>query len=166
MSDKLKDDFYEHKQKDSPIKVWTKDKSLEKESESLTRPLWDKILTIKAEDRQDECWCFGCAHKATVWVREIQFDMKGEKGSINQEIVSTKDYQGPIPGFCFGHIAQGPAELAQAVYFDRMEMHFGLRPNKWWVIFTDGTKQGGLCSEINPRNDAPVITDIHVQSGN
>lgn len=123
----------------------------------------DEILTIKSENRQQTCWCFDCNNKATVWVREVQFDLKGDKADINNAVVSSRDYPGPIPGFCFAHIASGPKELAEVVYWDRTEIYLGLRPRKWWVIFTDGTKQGGLCEVLNPKNLKPTTYDLHIK---
>lgn len=139
-----------------------------KEDQSLSRKVAqqkiDELLTLKAEDRQTECWCDGCINKPSVWVREIQFDMRGDKVGINQHVVSTRDYDGPIPGFCLTHVAQGPAQLAEAVYWDRTEIYLGLRPRKWWVIFTDGTKQGGLCEVLNPKDLKPSTFDLHIKS--
>lgn len=139
-----------------------------KEDHSLQRKIAqqkiDDFLTLRSEDRQEECWSLGCKGKPTAWVREIQFDMRGEKVGINQHAVSTRDYDGPIPGFCPAHIATGPAQLAEVVYWDRTEISLGLRPLKWWVIFTDGTKQGGLCEVLNPKNLKPSTYDLHIKS--
>lgn len=139
-----------------------------KEDHSLERKIVqqkiDDVLTLKAEERQEFCWCFDCKLKASVWVREIQFDMRGDKAGINQHVVSTRDYDGPIPGFCFAHAGPGPAQLAETVYWDRTEISLGLRPRKWWVIFTDGTKQGGLCKILNPDNLKPSTFDLHIKS--
>lgn len=139
-----------------------------KEDHSLQRKIVqskiDDFLTVKSEDRQDTCWCYGCKSHPTAWVREIQFDMRGERVGINQHVVSTRDYGGPIPGFCFAHMADGPTQLAETVYWDRTEIYLGLRPLKWWVIFTDGTKQGGLCEVLNPKNIKPSTFDLHIKS--
>lgn len=124
----------------------------------------DEILSIKSEHRQEDCWMFGCSNKASIWVREIQFDLRGEKVGINQHVVSTKDYDGPIPGFCHSHLGSAPAQLAENVYWDRTEIYLGLRPLKWWVIFTDGTKQGGLCEVLNPKDLKPSTLDLHIKS--
>lgn len=139
-----------------------------KEDHSLSRKIAqqkvDEFLSLRSEDRQEECWCLGCKAKPIVWVREVQFDMRGEKIGINQHVVSTKDYDGPIPGFCAGHLGPGPTQLAETVYWDRTEISMGLRPLKWWVIFTDGTKQGGLCEVLNPKNLKPSTFDLHIKS--
>ena len=124
----------------------------------------ERIIDTQSELRQDECWSAGCSIKPTVWVREVQFDLKGDKVGPDHRVVSTKDYGGPIPGFCFAHLAEGPAQLAEAVYWDRTEIYLGLRPLKWWVIFTDGTKQGGLCTVLNPKNLKPSTCDLHIKS--
>lgn len=149
--------------------IYTKIKTGEnKEDHSLARKIAqqkiDDFLTERSEDRQTECWCNGCQNRPTAWVREIQFDMRGDKVGINQHVVSTRDYEGPIPGFCIGHVASGPAELAERVYWDRTEIYLGLRPRKWWVIFTDGTKQGGLCEVLNPKDLKPSTYDLHIKS--
>jgi hypothetical protein len=139
-----------------------------KEDHSLTRKIAqqnnDLIISTKTEQRQEQCWCFGCTSKASIWVREIQFDMRGDKAGINQHVVSTRDYNGPIPGFCHSHLGSGPTELAEKVYWDRTEIYLGLRPRKWWVIFTDGTKQGGLCEVLNPKELKPSTLDLHIKS--
>lgn len=124
----------------------------------------DEFLTIKAEDRQSECWDPNCSAYPVAWVREIQFDMLGDKAGINQNIVSSRDYVGPVPGFCSIHIATGPPQLAERVYWDQTEIYLGLRPRKWWVIFTDGTKQGGLCEVLNPKGLKPVTQDLHLKN--
>lgn len=134
-----------------------------KPQEKLAQEQIDEVLTIKAEDRQEICWHLNCSKKASVWVREVQFDLKGDKMGVNNSIVSSRDYPGPIPGFCFGHITSGPQQLAEAVYWDRTEIYLGLRPRKWWVIFTDGTKQGGLCETLNPKNLKPATHDLHIK---
>jgi hypothetical protein len=111
----------------------------------------DAVLTAKAETRSRACWQYGCAHRATVWVREVSFDFKGGRAEpVQHAAVSSADYPGPVPGFCTFHLGTGPAELARAVYLDREEMKWGVRPNRWFVSFTDGTKQGGMAVEIEP----------------
>lgn len=138
-------------------------KEYAKPQEKLAQEAIDEILTMKAEDRQETCWCADCNSKATVWVREVQFDLKGDKADINNAIVSSRDYPGAIPGFCFAHMGNGPRDLAEAVYWDRTEIYLGLRPRKWWIIFTDGTKQGGLCETLNPENLKPTTYDLHIK---
>ena len=132
--------------------------------EKIAQQRLDQLLTEKSEQRQEDCWCYGCDNRATIWVREVQFDMHGDKVGPNNHVVSTKDYGGPLPGFCFAHIGDGPAKLAEVVYWDRTEIYLGLRPRKWWTIFTDGTKQGGLCEVINPKNIMPSTYDLHIKS--
>jgi hypothetical protein len=124
----------------------------------------DRIIDEQSQLRQDVCWCDDCVMRPTAWVREVQFDLKGDKTGPDHRVVSTKDYGGPIPGFCFAHISEGPAQLAEVVYWDRTEISLGLRPLKWWVIFTDGTKQGGLCTILNPKNLKPSTCDVHIKS--
>lgn len=124
----------------------------------------DETLTVKAEQRDRTCWSFDCNNPPMLWVREVQFDMYGDKVGTDNHVVSTRDYEGPIPGFCSMHVGNGPAQLAEAVYWDRTEIYLGLRPRKWWVIFTDGTKQGGLCEVLNPKDLKPSTLDLHIKS--
>lgn len=164
----MKSEDYQNEYRDNESFLITNDeigsdKEDIKPQEKLAQEAVDELLTIKAEDRQETCWCFGCNNKTSVWVREVQFDLKGDKSDINHAIVSSRDYPGPIPGFCFGHISVGPKELAEAVYWDKTEIYLGLRPRKWWVIFTDGTKQGGLCEVLNPKNLKPKTYDLHIK---
>jgi len=120
----------------------------------------DAVLTAKAESRDETCWNHACARRATVWVREVTFDFKGERAEpVRHAAVSSADYPGPVPGFCAFHLGTGPAELAQAVYFSRPEMQWGVRPNRWFVSFTDGTKQGGMAVEIDPKQEMPKIVE-------
>jgi hypothetical protein len=117
------------------------------------------LLAAKAESRQAECWLWNCKRPASVWVREVSFDFKGGRAEPEQHAaVSSADYPGPVPGFCHGCLGHGPAELAQTVYFARPEMFWGVRPNRWFVSFTDGTRQGGEAVEIDPRQAAPAFT--------
>lgn len=131
--------------------------------EKILQERIDDFITLKAEERQEFCWCEGCERKASAWVREVQFDFKGDKAGINNAVVSSRDYQGPIPGFCFAHIGSGPKQIAEKVYWDRTEIYLGLRPRKWWVIFTDGTTHGGLCEVLNPKDLKPQTLDLHIK---
>lgn len=159
---------FEERDNDGNFMLTKKPVGSDKEDHSIVRKLAqqkiDKYLSLKSEDRQKTCWSFNCSAGPIAWVREIQFDMLGDKAGINQNVVSTRDYGGPIPGFCAAHIANGPAELAETVYWDRTEIYLGLRPRKWWVIFTDGTKQGGLCEVLNPKNLKPTTQDLHIKN--
>jgi hypothetical protein len=120
----------------------------------------DEVLTQKAESRQEECWSYGCTRKATAWVREVGYDFKGEHAAPAQHVaVSSADYPGPVPGFCAGHMAGGPERLAEAVYFARPEMFWGVRPTRWFVVFTDGTRRGGMAVEIDPKQEMPKIVE-------
>ena len=120
------------------------------------------LLAQKAEYRQETCWRLDCARKATIWVREVGFDFKGEKAAAIQHIaVSSSDYPGPVPGFCTFCLGSGPQELAEQVYFDRPEIYWGVRPTRWWVAFTDGTKQGGSCVELNAKRQLPTYLETH-----
>lgn len=123
----------------------------------------DALLTQKAESRQETCWRLHCDRSAEVWVREVGFDFKGDRASPVQHIaVSSGDYPGPIPGFCSFCLAHGPEELAEAVYFDRPEIWWGVTPTRWSVIFTDGLIQHGTCVELNLRRGLPTYKETHV----
>lgn len=124
--------------------------------EKIANEKLDDYLTDKAELRQEECWNYGCQRKATVWVREVSFDFKGGKAApIQHRAVSTADYAGPVPGFCHMCLGTGPEKLAETVYFARPEMAWGVRPNRWFVSFTDGTRQGGMAIELDPTGEMP-----------
>jgi len=124
-----------------------------------------KGLVEKAEQRDERCWVHKCDRIARVWVREVGFDFKGDKAELGQHIaVSSSDYPGPVPGFCYFHMAGGPEELAEKVYFDRPEMYWGVRPNRWIVIFTDGTKRGGSCIELDPKMQQPKIVQETIKA--
>lgn len=117
-------------------------------------------LAEKAEVRDKKCWSYMCPNDAYVWVREVGFDFKGEKAELGKHTaISSADYNGPVPGFCNFHVGTGPQLLAEAIYFNRPEMFWGVRPNRWFVSFTDGTKQGGMCIEIDPKQEMPKIVE-------
>lgn len=122
----------------------------------------DEFLTAKAETRAETCW--ECeTRKATVWVREVGYDFKGEKAApVQHNSVSSSDYPGPVPGFCTFCLGVGPEHLAELVYFDRPEMYWGVRPNRWFVSFTDGTRQGGMVISIDPKGELPTIIEEHI----
>ncbi len=135
-----------------------------KPQEKIAAEKKNETLTEKAEIRQEVCWyhVMGCTHRPTVWVREVQFDYKTLGANVDHAIVSTEGYSGPIPGFCVGHLAQGPAALAQSVYFQQPEMYWGFRPSRWVVVFTDGTTSRGECVEIDPKQQMPEIVEEHI----
>lgn len=119
-----------------------------------------ELLGEKAEVRQDTCWSYGCDRTPAVWVREVSFDFKGDKADpVKHAAVSTADYNGPVPGFCTFCLGTAPQQLAEAVYFSRPEMQFGVVPERWFVSFTDGTRQGGRCIELNPKQLLPTIKE-------
>jgi hypothetical protein len=159
LSEKKKGDFY----------TWTtpgieKDRDLTP-PEKIKREKINQVLTEKAEIRDPICWAYGCTNKSHVWVREVQYDFKQEmKDKIDHAVVSSRDYNGPVPGFCMGHLHNGPMQLAETIYFSRQEMYWGLRPNRWWIIFTDGSKTGGLCQTIDPKQEMPTVKDEFVRS--
>lgn len=116
--------------------------------------------------RQPDCWRYQCNRKATIWVVEVGFDFKGEKAApIKHIAISSADYDGPVPGFCHFCLGSGPEELVEKIYFSRPEMYWGVRPTRWFVSFTDGTRQGGLCIQIDPKQTLPTIIEEFI-SGN
>lgn len=119
----------------------------------------DRLLTEKAEIREPICWL--CQERpAYVWVREVSFDFKGDKADpVKHAAISSADYPGPVPGFCHFCIASGPVRLAEVVYYDRPEMYWGVRPTRWLVSFTDGTKTGNSCLLIDPEQTMPKIVE-------
>jgi hypothetical protein len=134
--------------------------------EKLALDLKNIFLTQKAESREPVCW--KCEERpAYVWVREVGYDFKGDKAeAVQHAAISSADYNGPVPGFCNFCIGTGPAELAEAVYFNRPEMYWGVRPTRWFVSFTDGTKQGDHILTIDPKQEMPKIVEefIHGSS--
>lgn len=124
----------------------------------------DAMLTLKAETRDEFCWL--CEfRKATVWVREVGYDFKGDKAeAVQHNAISSADYPGPVPGFCAFCLGQGPSILAERVYFDRPEMYWGVRPTRWFVSFTDGTKQGNQIATIDPKGELPQIVEEHIRA--
>ena len=125
-----------------------------------------ELLTAKAEHRQETCWSCG-ERKASIWVHEVGFDFKGDKAHAGQHIaISSSDYTGPVPGFCNLCLGFGPRDLAERVYFDRPEMYWGVRPNRWFVIFTDGTRQGDMIISIDPKQELPTIIEEFISGNN
>jgi hypothetical protein len=100
-----------------------------------------------------------CSKLALIWVHEIQFSNKLQ---LDTHMVSSKDYEGPVPGLCWAHMYSGAPMLAETVYLDRQEMLWGFRPTHWFVVFTDGSKTGGECLSFDPPQT--VITEEHIPS--
>ena len=61
-----------------------------------------------------------------------------------------------------GCIATGPIALAEAVYKSRPEMQWGFQPNRWFVVFTDGSEQGGSCHQIDMHHVTPEFVHDHL----
>lgn len=134
--------------------------------EKITFELESKILYQRANNRQSDCWMkdgFGCNHAASNWIVRVTFDFKGDKAAyIQHKAISTEDYDGPVPGFCDFCLSKGAETLAEKVYFSRPEMAWGVKPRRWFVELTDGTIIGGLCIQLDPRQeflDVKVITN-------
>lgn len=117
--------------------------------------LYNMMLNEKALFRETECRVLGCNKAPQVWVREVGFG-----SDITDIVVSSADYQGPVPGFCIGHLATGPADLARDVYYSRPEMMWGLTPENWFVSFTDGSMHRGLCEAIKLRIESHVVDEF------
>ncbi len=111
------------------------------------------LLAQAGESRDMTCWAYDCHQPAQAWVFDVRFSLLEDP----DRAVSRADYHGPIPGFCRSHCATAPAQLAEKVYFDRPEMQWGFKPKFWWVIFSDGTKTGGKCLEIDPKQLQPNV---------
>lgn len=114
-------------------------------------------LAQAAEIRQDFCWmrdATGCQNRPHIWVREVFFDSKDDGVPTNFVEVSSKNLQGPVPGFCptcINHCSL----LAERVYFSHPAVYWGVRPRRWFVSFTDGSKQGGPIGVIDPNPKSP-----------
>lgn len=122
-------------------------------SEKIALDRKNELLTQKAESRQEQCWNVGCTRKAHVWVHEVSFDFKGDKAApVRHAAITSSDYPGPVPGFCTFCLGSGPERLAEVVYFDRPEIAWGAVPTRWFVSFTDGTRQGGSCIQLKERH--------------
>lgn len=131
-------------------------------TEKIVNERFEDVLTEKAVARANRCWeheALGCTHTPIAHVHEVQFDLKEDKAKPLFRQVSTADYDGPVPGFCIGHLSSGPARLAEAVYFSRPEMQWGLKPRRWFVIFTDGSKTGGECLYLDPKQLQPEFKE-------
>lgn len=127
-------------------------------AEKIALAKLDAQTTEKALSRQKTCWCLNCERPAIVWIREVCFDMKGEKAApVQHKQVSSADYDGPVPGFCLRHEASGPPELAAAVYWNRPEIAWGVKPTRWWAVYTSGLMQGGDCLSMDPKQILPRI---------
>lgn len=156
MTDEVDVEYEEVKLPNGMFRVASRDVEHPREltpAEKIALDRKDALLTEKSQHRQEECWNYGCSRKAAVWVREVGFDFKGEKAAPIQHIaVSSSDYPGPVPGFCIYCLGSGPERLAEVVYFDRPEIAWGAVPTRWFVSFTDGTRQGGSCIQLKERH--------------
>lgn len=142
------------------ISYWTPDPvgskkatKLERPEEKIAKEKRDKMFAEKAQHRSDTCYL--CNGTPMLWVNQVQFDMRHPDASVDQAVVDSSDYAGPVPGFCMGHLIEGPRHLAERVYADLPVIQWGLRPLRWWVVFTDGTKQGGQCQEFGSLTEIP-----------
>lgn len=123
-------------------------------------------LHQRADLRQQECWAHDCNRAPHVWVVEVCFDFKGEKADpIKHAAITSADYDGPVPGFCKLHLGTGPRDLAETVYFARPEMYWGVRPTRWFVTFTDGSRQGDQILTIDPKQALPTIIEEFIPGG-
>lgn len=110
----------------------------------------ERFLGEKAETREPMCWREGCRRNAITWVREVLFDLAEEGAPQRKASVDSSHLTGPVPGFCGFCINSwdGPRLLAQKVYSIQEPMAWGFRPNRWFVILTDGLPIGGDCIEL------------------
>lgn len=115
----------------------------------------------RAQSRQGHCWMPDCTAKAQQHVLCIDFDCKtGDHDG--DTILSTLDepYPGPVPGFCDLCMMRGAKALAEVVYNSKAQMKWGLRPDRWWVVFLNEAKIGGPCADIS-RLRTPIVTEVH-----
>lgn len=120
-------------------------------AEKLQRQRQDALLAAKAVVRDTMCWrsSVGCKGRAMTHVAAVEFDLKAPNEPRGHAFIDTSDYPGAVPGFCVGCIGTGPQDLAQAVFMSRPEMQWGFKPTRWFVLFTDGSSQGGDVKEID-----------------
>jgi hypothetical protein len=130
--------------------------------EKIKREAVDLLLTEKSEIRSETCWVNdGCSGKPIVWVREVSFDLLHPDSRVDRAAVSSADYNGPVPGFCFRHINCADL-LAEVVYLDHPVMQWGFRPLRWHVIYTDGTKESGSCDVIEDSLPELIVEDTYI----
>ena len=111
-----------------------------------------KSLGEQAQQRQVNCWmkdATGCSANASIHVREVGFDLRDLQAAQRVAMISSKDIEGPVPGFCAGCVANGPALLAEMLYRRQPQMRMGFKPTRWLVSFTDGSKAVGSCEQID-----------------
>lgn len=120
-------------------------------AEKLQRQRHDAVLAAKAVVRDANCWrsTVGCRGKAHTHVAAVEFDLKADDQPRGHAFIDTSEYPGAVPGFCIGCMGHGPRDLAQAVFVTRPEAKWGFKPKRWFVLFTDGTVQGGDVEEID-----------------
>lgn len=127
----------------------------------LARQRKIKDAIARAHDRQPVCWMPDCSSPAREHVLCIDFDCKtGDHDG--DTILSTLDepYPGPVPGFCDLCMMRGAKALAEVVYNSKAQMKWGLRPDRWWVVFLNEAKIGGPCADIS-RLRTPIVTEVH-----
>jgi len=120
-------------------------------------------LIEHAVSRQTGCWL--CGHPPTAWVWRVAFDRgEGDQPFQEKTSVDSSHYPGPVPGFCYGHLGDGPRQLAQRVYEDSDIIYWGYRPKRWFVFFTDGMVIRDSCIVIDEARQAmPRTIDEHVK---
>lgn len=133
--------------------------------QKLAREKDDAKLTERTQRRDIVCWSYGCTNAPRLWVREIQFDIKSDKVGADNAIVNTRDTEGPVPGFCLVHEVVGSKQLAEAVYLTRKEFQWGAPANRWFVIFTDGSKIGGDIHALDLGKGAWTVEEDYTYGG-
>lgn len=121
-----------------------------------------KSLGEASMHRQSRCWMFeanGCGGTPSVHVNEVGFDFRDVNATSRVAMLSTKDIKGPVPGFCAGCVAIGPPLLAEAVYNTRRETRFGVKMNRWFMRFTDGSSLTGSCEPFAMNGATFTYTD-------
>ncbi len=103
----------------------------------------NRILAEMADDRDPGCIL--CRRKARTWVRGVAFEFSKNK----MLEFGPQDFPGPLPGLCLAHEVVGSEDLAKGVYMTQPSAQM-MKPTKWRVSFTDGSKIEGHILSIVP----------------
>ena len=123
----------------------------------------DELLTELSDVRETHCWL--CDRPPHTWVREVVYDLgQHEDEPIRKTAlaVDSTHFSGPVPGFCYAHLGNGPRELAELIYNAHDVVAWGFRPTRWFVMFTDGWMARGSTLEIDiDPTRKPQTKDTH-----
>lgn len=132
--------------------------------EKVRREVIDTALGVQAQQRERKCWMhtLGCKGTAYRWIFDVGFDRKVLGATLDFAQIDTLGYEGPNPGFCIGHLNEGPAMLAEKIYWNQTLVKWGYLPTRWYARFTDGSSTRGPIRQINPKMLQPdVLTSSH-----